>query len=304
MSKILELLTYNNKKKKFDKQKTGEAFSHHISSGHLDSDTKEKLASTYIFNPIENIENVNNSSGEKQLPYASIPSKIRLMHLFPWLIAFLAILLLLVNIVYRGKININVEVLKEGAVQVAPVAEGYTPVEHLTTEIEIIDKVSTVTLLVAENHINGDIVKKLGFYGAALNKSRIIKDGLLLVNDGTAGWASVGFDLSEPIDSTGRSLDFFVKGDEGNESLELILRDADTNSYLPQAHYIIFRKNMGNEWQFISIPFSDLDGFYNPERVKHIGFEFGTQTTLNEKGASIYIKNIRIVKNRDLFTAK
>lgn len=301
MSKILELLTYNYKKRKIDK---GEVFSNHISSSNLDSETKEKLASTYIFNPIENIENVNDNLGEKHSPYTSVPSRARLMHIFPWLISFLAILLLLANIAYRGTINIKIEVLKKSAGQSAPVAESYTPVEHPATEVKNTDKVSTVALLASENHINDNIVKRLGFYGAALNKSRIIKDGILLVNDGTVGWASVGFDLSEPMDSTDRSIDFFVKGAEGNESLELILRDADSNSYLPQAHHIIFRGNMKNEWQFVSIPFNDFNGFYNPERVKHIGFEFGTQTTLNKQGTAIYIKNMRIVKNRDLFTAK
>ena len=290
MSKILDLLTSSHKKKELDKKEVHESFSHHLASENFDSDTKEKLANTYIFNPIEN---VNNGSTKKTLPHSPVSSKTRLASLFPWLIVFLMVLLLLINIAYRGKINVKIEVLKKSSEQFTPVApdENYFFAERPAEDIEI-------------TGINGSIVEKLGFYGAASSKSRMMKDELLLVNDGTITWASAGFDLSEPIDSTGRSLDFFVKGKAGGESLELTLRDADSNSYLPQARHTTFHKNMRNEWQFVSVPFSDFDGFYNHERVKHIGFEFGTQTTLNKRGTSIYIKNIRIVKNTESFTTK
>ncbi|MEA3305682.1 MAG: hypothetical protein U9R52_02590, partial [Candidatus Omnitrophota bacterium] len=270
-----------------------ELFSHHPASENFDSDTKEKLASTYIFNPVENIKDVNNGSINSPLPHSPVSSKTRLAPLFPWLIVFLMVMLLLANIIYRGKINVKIEVLKESSERFMPAAPGENHffAEHPAEDIEI-------------TGINGSVVEKMGFYGAASSRSIMTKDELLLVNDGTITWASAGFDLGEPIDSTGRSLDFFVKGKAGGESLELILRDADNNSYLPQARHATFHKNMKNEWQFVSVPFSDFDGFYNHERVKHIGFEFGTQTTLNKRGTSIYIRNVKIVKNGKSFTIK
>jgi len=54
---------------------------------------------------------------------------------------------------------------------------------------------------------------------------------------------------------------------------------------------------MGKDWQFVSVPFGNFAGLYNVKAIKHIGFEFGTQTTQNEPGSSIYIKNIRIVND-------
>ena len=65
--------------------------------------------------------------------------------------------------------------------------------------------------LIGEGSVNESFIKRMGFYGAALNGSRLIKDGILMVNDATAGWASTGFDFADATDLSDFSLNFFIK---------------------------------------------------------------------------------------------
>jgi hypothetical protein len=297
LSKIVDLLTY--KKKPSDKKGYEDIFSPKILSENFNIDTKEKIANTYIFNPLNKSENLKKEIGEDRhlLPNKSTLLSAKIFHIFPWLISLLAVLLLLVNIAYRGKISINVEVVRGDASKTASEIVKDTAAKKeppLTYESAHPPYVSNFFIL--NGQANSQMIKRTGFYGAALRDSRILKDGIYLINDGTAGWASAGFDLVLPMDLTNSSLEFFVKGLSGNESLELILRDSDNNSYLPQAHNLIFNKNMGDEWQFVSVSFGSFKGYYDSGRINHIGFEFGTQTMSNDPGTSIYIKNIKIVK--------
>ncbi len=304
MSKILDLLNYNRWDKKSGAAGKAKAEGYeHITHQNFDVDTREKLASTYIFNPIENTKEAK--PGPKietaHRKDKKITAEPRLTAIFPWFISFLAVLLLLVNIAFRGKIVINIDVIpgaepKIPAVMpeksaskddIAPKAEGYQ-------EMRLSVKPKSITLAGVSMPDKG-IIKKVGFYGAALSKSKAMEGGFLLFNDGTAGYASTAFDLSYPMDLEDSTLDFFVKGTYGNESLKLFLRDAGTKSYMPQAVNFLFKKNMGADWQFVSIPFKNFTGSYDPKAINHIGFEFGTQTTQNEPGTSIYIKNIKIV---------
>lgn len=302
MSKILDLLNYY-KKGGEDKKGEGDTFSNNLPQERFDSNTKEKLANTYIFNPIEKIDKVEDAA-KKQDKKISLPkhdtgaSRTKFVQFFPWLITFLAVLLLLINIVYRGKINVIIEFVKESPTQTSSdIPKKFPLQEELVPEIKSTDATQISIALIGEGGFNRYIIKRLGFYGAALSRSKLIREGFFLYNDGTTGWASVGLDLAEPMDLSNSTLDFFIKGLYGEESLRLFLRDAENNSYLPQADNIIFSKNMTKDWQFMSIPFNNFNGNYNPRRINHIGFEFGTQTTLNAPGTSIYVKNIRIVKN-------
>lgn len=301
MSKISEILNYCKKGNEEEKK----SFSNHITLRNLDSATKEKLVNTYIFNPIDKSKKTKEILLHKlHKRNANIErAEIKFAQIFPWLISLLLVLLLLVNIAYRGKINIKIEILNEGTLQPKtemsknlpiPIKEDLVP-DTTSTKPPNILLISTS--LFSDGRLNKDIIKKLGFYGAALSKSTVIRDGFFLFNDGTAGWASVGLDLIEPMDLSNNTLDFFVKGAYGNESLRLFLRDAENNSYMPQAYNLVFDKNMSKEWRVASVSFNNFKGPYNPKRIKHIGFEFGTQTTSNEPGVSIYIKNMCIVKN-------
>lgn len=305
MSKILELLDYNKKEKvdRVDKKEKVGGFFSHIPSQDIDYETKNKLARTYIFNSDDKSDNINEKSVKNILPhkYDAGTSKIRFLQFFPWLISFLAVLLLLVNIAYRGKVNIKIEILNAGSIgSASDVSKDISLKKDFLSEVKSANGSDTSiisTALFTEGQPNKDIIKKLGFYGAALSKSGVTRDGIFLFNDGSTGWASVGLDLVEPMDLSNSSLDFVAKGVYGNESLKLFLRDVENKSYMPQAYNLIFNKNLGKDWQFVSIPFDSFSGIYNPKKVKHIGFEFGIQTTSNESGASIYIKNIKIVKN-------
>ena len=298
MSKILELLNYT-KKREVDKKERGEGSSSYVIPESFDSSTKEKLASTYIFNPTNGSKHIIKKQGDgAEHNHSLVHTRPRNTQFFPWLIAFLAILLLLANIVYRGKVNIYVDFVNEEANQTPPnTLQASSVQKDLNAEAKSIDIAPISTSLIIEGRLNSYVIKNLGFYGAALNRSKLLEDGLYLFNDGSTGWASVGIDLTQPMDFSNIALDFFIKGVKGNESLKLILRDDESNSYIPQAYNDIFNKNMGTDWQFVSIPFKSFNGKYNAEKIEHIGFEFGTQTTSNELGASIYIKKIKIVEN-------
>ena len=296
MSKLVDLLSYG--KRSADKKGDEDMFSAKILSENFDTDTKEKIASTYIFNPPNKSESLKKATDEDRYPSPnkSAHPSAKIFHLFPWLISLLAILLLLVNIAYRGKINIKIEVLKDDGKMSSETASDTYVQKGSAATTEDTNTAYVSNFLILNGQINNRVIKKIGFYGAALRDSRIQKDGIYLINDGTIGWASAGFDLAQPADLTNSSLEFFVKGLNGDESMEIILRDSDNNSYLPQAHNLVFNKNMGGEWQFVSIPFGNFKGYYNSKHVNHIGFEFGTQTTSNNPGATIYIRNIKIVK--------
>lgn len=297
MSKIVDLLTY--KKRAPEKKGYEEILSSKILSQSFDKDTKEHLANTYILPPFGKSSNTKKEPKENSAisPYKASHAGTRPLHLFPWLISLLAVLLLLVNIAYRGKINIKIEFLNNESTQAVSEAAGDAAAKESSALLrQPVEIPNASNFLISNGEIDNNVIKKVGFYGAALKNSRILKDGLYLINDGTTGWASAGFDLTEPMDLANSTLDFFVKGANGNESLRIILRDAENNSYLPQAQNLIFNKTMGMEWQFVSIPLNNFTGYYNAREINHIGFEFGTQTTLNEPGSSIYIKNIKIVK--------
>ncbi|MBL7071760.1 MAG: hypothetical protein ISS26_06295 [Candidatus Omnitrophica bacterium] len=309
MSKILDLLNYN----KWDKsgepagREKVEELPDHITPQSFDADTRETLANTYIFNSPDKSKKAEVQSGKNIAPHKHLAVRphFKFLRVFPWLISFLAVLLLLVNIAFRGKIIVNIDVVREMGPESAPAlmekSQAESGKEAVKPAVETFQpRQETGNLksiyLAMEGRPNRHIVKKLGFYGAAMNKSRLAESSVLLFNDGTAGYASAGFDLSQPMDLSDSTLDFFVKGSFGRESLKLFLRDASSRSYFPQAIKMIFENNMSADWQFVSIPLKGFDGLYDAEKINHIGFEFGTQTTHNDPGASIYIKNLKIVK--------
>jgi hypothetical protein len=297
LSKIVDLLTY--RKRAADKKGYEDIFPSSTLSENFDTDTKEKIANTYIFNPPNKSENLKKAAGADPhlSPHKGTYPGAKIFHLFPWLISFFAILLLLVNMAYRGKINIKIEIVGDTSGKITSESAKVTNVQKkLLPDNPSAGTVYNPDLLILNGQANTGIIKKIGFYGAAMRDSKMLKDGIYLVNDGTTGWASAGFDMAQPADLTNCSLQFFVKGLTGGESLELILRDSDNNSYLPQVRNRIFEKNISSEWQFISIPFDSFKGYYNSKCVNHIGFEFGTQTTFNDPGDSVYIRDIKIVK--------
>ena len=98
MSKIVDLLTY--KKKISDKKGYDDIFSSKVLSENFDTTTKEKIANTYILNPSDEPANLKKDKSENHvLPsHKATHLSAKIFHLFPWLISFLAVLLLLVNI--------------------------------------------------------------------------------------------------------------------------------------------------------------------------------------------------------------
>ncbi|MBN1872298.1 MAG: hypothetical protein JW800_06975 [Candidatus Omnitrophica bacterium] len=294
MSKILELLNYNKRKN------DNEGADKYIISSDFNSSTKEKLANTYIFNqPVKN-GRVKHETGDRLLDRNLENRESRFTKLFPWIIALLAVILLLVNIAYRGKVSVNIQFVGSRADIDNNLEEPPMPVAPHEAPAKISGDTATSTVkstLIVDGRLNQALVKKLGFYGGALSMSRMTGDGLILFNDGSAEWASVGIDLLQPMDLSNSTLDFFIKGISGTESLELMLRDVNADSYLPQAKHVIFDRNMGRDWQFVSISFNDFKNACDTKKIKHIGLEFGTQTVFNEPGISIQIKNMRIVKN-------
>jgi len=295
MSKILEMLNYGRKKD------SGEVSDERFRPGNFDTGTKEKLANTYIFNQPKNPDNPKEEGTEEILGNNIKNEQSGGARFVPWVIAFLAVFLLILNMAYRGKVSINISFTDDTEpVQEVTGAADSMPGAALqdTAPEQAVEKNSRITAgLIAEGRLNSSLVRKMGFYGGAISRSRITRDGLILYNDGTTEWASVGLDLLKPMDFSRSSLVFFVKGVSGNESLELILRDIEAASYQPQAKSIIFNKDMARDWQFVSIPFEDFEGMCDTRNIKHIGFEFGTQTLLNEPGISIHIKNLAIAEN-------
>ena len=294
MSKILELLNYSKKKTEGDNPDK------YLLSQEFDSSTRKKLANTYIFNQASKHAESQGVSNNKFLGSIGKEKKrVALVQIFPWMISFLAVILLLVNIAYRGKVSVNIQFLDPSVSQTKESDSSQGPAKTMETETPVADyesNTSVITSMIVKGRLNPNIIKKLGFYGAALNMSRMTRDGIMLFNDGSTEWASVGMDLAKPMDLSNSTLEFFVKGLSGKESLQLTLRDINSDSYLPQTKHIIFNRNMAADWQFVSIGLGDFNTSCDTKNIKHIGFEFGTQTMFNEPGISIYIKNMRISK--------
>lgn len=299
MSKILSLL--KDKKTQTTIQPADDVFNSRLKGAEdfYKSDVQEKLASTYIINPAK--------ADEHKLPHPVEKPKPKSLNMLPWLISMAAVILFFGNAFFSGKVNINVQIVKGEPAAVPVSAEAYVQPQKIGGLTEegsgkeaksILDNILTFPLI-GSGATNDMLIKHMGFYGAALGQSKMVKDGMWMVNDGSAGWASVGFDLKEPLDLRDFSLAFFVKGEKGGERLEVILRDAYNDSYMPQARYRIPDGAFGDTWAYVSLPFGGFKGICDITSVVHIGLEFGTSTTGNKSGSSIQVKNLRIVRNED-----
>ncbi len=242
MSKILELLSYYKKKGHAEKGGGGGDFSAHAPYEDFDAHTKQKLANTYFYNPFDDDQNINERNSKSpsrnvlpHKPRAEL-SGSRPAHFFPWLISFLAVLLLLVNIAYRGKINITIDVIDASTLQSAANTSKSQPVKEVTAADVKNSSITPISTALIENgYHNRYLIKRLGFYGAALSKSRMAEDGFFLFNDGSTGWASVGMDLAQPVDLSNSTLDLCSKGDIGCEGFQMILRGDEHSWYMPDS---------------------------------------------------------------------
>ena len=91
------------------------------------------------------------------------------------------------------------------------------------------------------------------------------------------------------LDYEGQSysyLSFWIKGEQGGEKVELLIRDAHALNYMPQVKHKL--PDATTEWQKVSVSLEQLKGQIDLTALDNIGLAFGRDVG-NLKGEVIYV---------------
>ncbi|MFH1379277.1 MAG: alpha-amylase family glycosyl hydrolase [bacterium] len=156
--------------------------------------------------------------------------------------------------------------------------------------------------------ISKNIVKRICFYGGASDRSsyEILQNGryyFKLINSNRLNWGSVGIDLIQPYDLQNfNRISFKIKGRNGGERFQVILRDVDwTNYNVPECNSPpIPEKGLESRWSYVHFNLDDLEGDVDLSYLDHIAIEIGSINTDNPSNAGIFIKDIYFNKAETL----
>ncbi|NQT47091.1 MAG: hypothetical protein HQ593_06450 [Candidatus Omnitrophica bacterium] len=138
---------------------------------------------------------------------------------------------------------------------------------------------------------------RFSYFGAAEGVCKWADGTLTLVNGGSSGWASACLDMSKPTDLSSGFISFVVRGKEGQEGLHIFLRDVYGKNSLairPSGGRLL------SGWQKIRISPSQIKGTIDLTHISQARFEFGSITTQNKMGTTLYIKDIEVAEGRDI----
>ena len=144
--------------------------------------------------------------------------------------------------------------------------------------------------------INDKVISKAFFVGDARAASKVTGDGANLRNSKGQGWASYRIEMKHPLDLRKSELRYMACGENGGESLFMIVVDSDNKSYrLDQES-----SKLTKEWQAYTINFKPLKDVIDLANISAVRFEFGSYTAGNPESAAITLKDIYITKARKI----
>lgn len=147
-------------------------------------------------------------------------------------------------------------------------------------------------------------IARIGFYGCAADRSsyELISNNryyFKLINSSRLVWGSVGIDLNQPYDLADfNRISFKVKGRNGGERFQVILRDTDWTDYnVPESNSPpIPEEGLKSKWSYVHFNLDELEGDVDLSYLDHIAIEIGSANTENPPHAGIFIKDIYFSK--------
>lgn len=142
---------------------------------------------------------------------------------------------------------------------------------------------------------NISMVKETSFLGDARSFSKRDANEIVLCNSRGSGWANYTIEFKEPMDLGRLNINYTAMGARGDEHLILVLVDAENRSYRMEKD---LSSALTNEWRKYTISFRHLRNAIDLKNISIIRFEFGSLTAGNSPGATIFLKDIYITKDK------
>ncbi len=192
----------------------------------------------------------------------------------PWIIASGTILLLCASFLFDNKLAIDVKVLKGTTLRGPGDNKVY---------------------LYKEGELNTYLLRDAEFSGGGDKYSRADKSMLAMINSRNPGWANFDMEFKEPVNMTAVDVVYEAKGQTGSESMVLALVDKERNAYRMQKD---LSSRLGREWKEYNINLGPARDKIDLSRITRLQLEFGSLTAGNDPGATIFIREVRLVNRK------
>jgi len=157
--------------------------------------------------------------------------------------------------------------------------------QSVTARPEIPQLVSYTEDIIKNAQVDRFKVEEIFFEGDAKKKSSFSENAITLTNFGSYGRASLVMRFNEPLDLENKNLLILARAKHGTKKLNLILKDSKNASYEFKGESFSVNWSLKNVYLGES---RDID----LKNIKELKLEFGRHTAGNEKGSTIYLKNI------------
>lgn len=143
--------------------------------------------------------------------------------------------------------------------------------------------------LLKDGKPNQNLVKKVTFLGDARKFSRATGKIIVLINAKGSGWGNMSIKFKKPINIRDLDISYMASGQSGGERMFLILIDANNRLYRIQDNLALA---LNKEWKSRRISLQSAQNAIDLSRISEMQFEFGSLTTGNSTGATIFLRDI------------
>ena len=232
----------------------------------LRSSAQEEIAKIYL-----------KVSDKSNIRKSKLPPKL------PWGIAVAALILAAVILLFKSSIDVKIRILGE-----LPGMRSEEP-----------DKFGSLhekgLYLIKGSEPNKYLIEDFNFAGDARAFSKIDSDTIVLCNSKGSGWADYEITLKEPLDLNKLDVRYAAKGERGEESLIVAIVDSDNRIYRIRKD---ISSELSKEWQTYTMNFKPLKNAIDLANITSVRFEFGTLTAGNNSMATIFLKDICVIKTK------
>ena len=253
--------------------------------------THEQLADVYF---------PGNGKAHEQLPAPTIIRVADPQRSFfvPWLITLLALGLSAFALFSTKRIAIDIRIIDDAGSAAAqtsaqttltpPAAYPIQPKVSVPPEAAILEPIASAELPEAITLSPLDF----RFTGAAVLNSSRERSQITLANSTLSGLAYAVVDFDPPFQADRYALSFEARGSIGGEQIELIFKDVNGNSSLNWKNLMVFPEGLTTNWQPATIKLQRSD-FFNPQVIRQLRIEIGSQRTGNESDAVIFLRSLQ-----------
>lgn len=122
--------------------------------------------------------------------------------------------------------------------------------------------------------------------------ARASRGELVISNRAPAGPVYAAAVFRPPFDASRRVLEFEAMGEAGHETVEVILKDARSQTNLNVAPIRPFPRGLATRWQKARVTV-ERGEFFDAARIVQLRFEAGADRTGNPVGSTVHIRNVR-----------